>query len=97
MKKKLVKKESTERDQFTVVLEDIDSKLGGLKEGQDVIDSRLDKVDSHLDRVEGRLGNVESQLEIFKTEMALIRHRLIGPEEFQALETRVAALEKKIR
>ena len=75
------------RDQMTVVLERIDDKLDVLKEGQDVIVSIANR----------RYEEAQGQFDILKTELALIRHRLVNPEEVRMLELRVSALEKKVR
>jgi len=65
------------------------------------VGDRLVAVESKMDRqfssVGDRLVGVEGQLEFLKTEMALVRHRLIDPEVLKALEVRVAALERKIK
>ena len=83
MKKPSPKKVSSSRDQYTVVLEGLrsDFKIFG----------------ESLDFVGDRVTRVESDTSIIKREVALIRHNQVTRDEFKFLESRVAALEKKVR
>ncbi|OHA19960.1 MAG: hypothetical protein A2836_03735 [Candidatus Taylorbacteria bacterium RIFCSPHIGHO2_01_FULL_45_63] len=83
MKKPSPKKVSSSRDQYTVVLEGLrsDFKIFG----------------ESLDFVRDRVTRVESDTSIIKREVALIRHNQVTRDEFKFLESRVAALEKKVR
>lgn len=99
--------QSSERAQFTVVLEDIRSQfkvfgegLAGLREHTDHrfdrIEERLLRIEERLARVEERLLKLEADMEIMKSELAVIRHNQITRSEFQLLETRVKRLERLV-
>ncbi|MBI2100768.1 MAG: hypothetical protein HYT47_02010 [Candidatus Vogelbacteria bacterium] len=99
--------QSSERDQFTVVLEDLRSQfkvfgegLVGLREHTDHrfdrIEERLAKLELELNHLRLEVAEVRSEVELIKTEMAVIRHSLITREELKFLETRVNRLEKAI-
>ncbi len=94
MKRKKEAYTSTKRDQYTVVLEGIrsDNKIFG--ENLQFVRDSVASLDTKVDL---RFTKVDEQLEFFKTELALIRHRLVNPEEIHLLELRIAALEKKIK
>ena len=74
---------STERDQFTVVLEDIRSQFRVFGEGLSYVSDTLDKHITH----------VATELEFVKEQLSIIRHNQVTRDEFQLLETRVARLE----
>ena len=99
------KHQSSKRDQYTVVLEDLRSQfkafgesLAGLRENTDHrlsrIDERLARLELELNHLRLEVAEVRSEVELIKTEMAVIRHSLITREEFKFLETRVRRLEK---
>lgn len=110
-KKKLLKKAIaaplSERH-FGVVLENIDSKLDLVVEGQGALDVKIDKVDEKLedfrkevnykfDVVFEKFDEIDTQFSDVKDELHIIRNELkekIGRDEFILLEKRVAALEK---
>lgn len=91
--KKLIKKTSHER-QFGVLLEDIDSKLDLVVEGQGVLDKKIDKVDKKVNDLHEEMNY---KFEVVFDELHLIRNELkekVGRDEFIILEKRVTALEK---
>ena len=94
-KKKINKKElSTSERHFGVILEDIDSKLDLVVEGNQGLDKKIDKVDEKL---EDFRDEVNYKFEIVFDELRLIRNELkekVGRDEFALLEKRVMALEK---
>ena len=94
-KKKINKKElSASERHFGVVLEDIDSKLDLVVEGNQGLDKKIDKVDEKL---EDFRDEVNYKFEIVFDELRLIRNELkekVGRDEFAFLEKRVMALEK---
>lgn len=81
-------KNSTKRDQYTAVLEDIRSHNQAFGEGLSLVRDKVNKLDKHFDRV-------ESDLELIKGELALIHHNQVTREEFKFLETRVLRMEKQ--
>lgn len=94
----MIKKEgnnsSTSERRFGVVLENIDSKLDLVVEGQQALDGKIDKVDKKVDDLRGEMNY---KFEIVFDELRLIRNELkekVGRDEFLVLEKRVAALEK---
>ena len=79
---------------FGVVLENIDSKLDLVVEGQQALDKKIDKVD---EKVGGLKEEMNYKFEIVFDELRLIRNELkekVGRDEFIVLEKRVSALEK---
>jgi len=101
---------TSNRDQYTVVLEGlrsdfkvfgealglVDNKVDNVIKRVNGIDLRLDGIDGRLDKIDGRLSKVESSLEILKGEVALIRHNQVTRDEFKLLESRVLRLEKNL-
>ena len=83
----------TERH-FGVILENIDSKLDLVVEGQETLDVKIDKVDSKVDNLREEMNY---KFEVALDELRIIRNELkekVGRDEFALLEKRVAALEK---
>jgi len=79
---------------FGVVLENIDSKLDLVVEGQQALDKKIDKVD---EKVGGLKEEMNYKFEIVFDELHLIRNELkekVGRDEFIVLEKRVSALER---
>ena len=79
---------------FGVVLEDIDSKLDLIVEGQQVLDKKIDR---HYGEFQEFRKEVDYKFELTFYELRLIRNELkekIGRDEFILLEKRVMALEK---
>jgi len=105
--KKTVDRPLSERH-FGVILEDIDSKLDLVVEGQGALDVKIDKVDEKLedfkkevnykfDIVFERFDEVDQRFDEVTDELHVIRNELkekVGRDEFVLLEKRVAALEK---
>jgi len=97
MTKKKSKKELpvTERH-FGVILENIDSKIDLVAEGQETLDKKIGDFRKEVDE---RFDEVDYKFEIVCDELRLIRNELkekIGRDEFLALEKRVILLEKKL-
>ena len=105
------KKQSRQKDAYTIELEHIHSDFRVFGEGLNLIkdevknhthgfskiDGRLTSVDERLMGVDGRLTSMEADLEFVKSELGIIRHNQITRDEFKLLETRVARLERKSR
>jgi hypothetical protein len=78
-----------------VLLEDLDSKLDLVLEGQQGLGVRVDEVDKKVDNLK---QDMDYKFEIVFDELRLIRNELkekVGRDEFIVLEKRVAHLEKK--
>lgn len=100
-------KTSKQKDQYTVVLENLrsDFKIFGEKlqlteekfeKRFDEAENRFDKVENRFDNIENRFDKVEEDLDTIKTELSIIRNDLkekVSREEFKLLETRVLRLE----
>lgn len=106
--KKMVKKSTIkkveQRDQYTVVLEDLRSNFKAFGENLSIVRDKVEHIDLRLARVEEevlglrlRLGNIETSNEEMKTELGLIRHNQVTRDELKYLETRVLRLEKAKR
>ncbi|MEK7574491.1 MAG: hypothetical protein AAB514_03110 [Patescibacteria group bacterium] len=111
MKKEKTKKDSKSEERRTgVVLENIDSKLDFIVEGQQVLDKKIDKVDEKVDELRGEMNykfgvvfekfdEVDQKFDEVTGELRVIRNELkekVGRDEFVILEKRVMNLEKKI-
>lgn len=85
---------STTERHFGVILENIDSKIDIVVEGQQALDKKIDK--NHQEFQEFR-KKVDYKFEVVLDELHLIRNDLkekVGRDEFIFLEKRVAVLEK---
>ena len=98
------KKQSGQKDAYTIELEHIHSDFGVFGESLDLIRDEvknhthgLSKIDERLTNIDERLMNMEADLEFVKSELGIIRHNQITRDEFKLLETRVARLERKLR
>ncbi len=95
MLKNKTKKELTQTERhFGVVLENIDSKLDLVVEGQQALGKKIDN--NHQEFQEFR-KEVDYKFEVVIDELHLIRNELkekVGRDEFIFLEKRVLALEK---
>lgn len=96
MKEKHLKAKSKNLSErhFGVILEDIDSKLDLVVEGQGTLDKKIDKVDKKVDDLHEEMNY---KFGVVFDELHLIRNELkekVGRDEFILLEKRVAALEK---
>ena len=111
-----MKKEKTKRiqnprnDGRGVVLENIDSKLDFIVEGQQVLDKKIDKVDEKVDELRGEMNykfgvvfekfdEVDQKFDEVTGELRVIRNELkekVGRDEFVILEKRVMNLEKRL-
>ena len=92
------------RDQFKVfgeALSVFDSKnerrFNEIDEKFDRVNNELGLANNDLSLIKNNLNRVDEKFEVFKTELAMIRHRLVGPEEISMLESRISILEKKVR
>ena len=95
MKKHLRKKHSADLG-FGVVLEQIDSKLDLVVEGQTALQRQI--TDNHSEVREFR-KEVDYKFDVVFEELRLIRNELkekVGRDEFTVLEKRLAHLEKKV-
>ena len=95
MKKKIKEnsKENSTRDQFTVVLENIESKVQGIAEGVSMTNEKMDR---RFEEIDNKFDKVNENLQLMRTEISLIRHNQITRDEFKALEDRVFNIEKRI-
>ncbi len=98
MVKGIVKKQNTkdETRRFGVVLENIDSKLDLVVEGQEALSEKMDK--NHQEFKEFR-DEVNYKFEVVFDELRIIRNELkekISRDEFSLLEKRVIKLEKRL-
>ncbi len=97
MKKKLSERKSG------VALEDLDSKLDLLLEGQSGLARRMDLLEVKVENLILRLDNLEKEMnykfeKVFE-ELHLIRNNLkekVSRDEFVALEKKVLMLERKL-
>jgi len=88
--KKQQKNKSSERDKFTVVLENIDDKITLLAENQGSLSKKFDGLETRFDKL-------ENSVEIIKNDIAEIKFELkrkVYYDEFEKLEKRVIRLEK---
>lgn len=101
MKKKSTKYELNKKDQQTVVLENINDKLGVMKEGLSTLDNKVEtgfsNIETRFSGLETDINKILTDVSIIKSEVALIRHNQVTRDEFKFLESRVIALEKKVR
>ena len=93
----MIKKESSKRDQYTGVLEDIRDQNRAFGEGLTFIREKVKSTDGKVDSIDKKLGRVETDLELIKGELAIIRHNQVTRDEFKFLEARVVRLEKQRR
>ena len=88
-----------------VIVEDLDRKLDLVLEQHTNTDKKIDNLDKRLTGVEGRLTGVEEQVANLTVNMTIVKQQMqiinagfkrkVELEEFEALESRVAALEKQ--
>jgi len=109
MPKKKVKKTVTKsggknRDQYTMVLEDLRDQFGVFDEGLSLVSDKLDEhtkiLGEHtkiLDRLDARVFKLETDMAFVKEELAMIRHNMVTREELRLLEARVTRLERQSR
>lgn len=90
-----MQKKSQERDQFTVVLEDLNSKFKVFGEGLNGLSEKVDKQGVMIGTVQSDLGLVQSDVAFIKVELSLIRHNQAARGHYHLLERRVSKLEKK--
>lgn len=77
-------KNTNSKDQFTVVLEQINSKIDILVEGYQFHNGKFDRMDERLDRLEGRFEKVECRFDVME-------------ERFNTLEGRFDTLETELK
>ena len=87
---------TSNKDQYTVVLEDLSSNFKVFGENLGFVRGKVDRIDEKIDKIDSRLEIVESDLTLLKGEVALIRHNQITRDEFKLLESRVLRLEQKL-
>lgn len=78
-----------ERDEYTVVLEDIRDSCRAFGEAQQLLVEKMQGVEKKLDKME-----VDG--DFVKTEVRLIRREQVSRDEFDLLEKRVSKIEKRI-
>ena len=91
------KKQSRQKDAYTIVLENIYSNFKVFGESLEFIRDEVKNHTHRLAKIEERLTNMEVDLEFVKSELGIIRHNQITRDEFKFLETRVTRLERKLR
>lgn len=67
MKKSIKKKEISKRDRYTIVLEDLNSKIGLLVDGQKMLDEKFDRFKTET---EDNFQSIRGDLGSFKVETA---------------------------
>lgn len=82
-------KNSSKRDQYTVVLESLRSDFK-------VFGEVLSAVRDDVTEIKKEIMEMKVDLEMVKSELAIIRHNQITRDEFKFLETRVNRLERVI-
>jgi chromosome segregation ATPase len=79
-----------ERDQFTVVLEAIQSDFHVFGEKLEFIDAHLDRIDVRLDRIEERTDAIEMRLDKIELHLDKIESELVGIKlEISELKTKL--------
>lgn len=86
-----MKKEKREKDRYTVVLEDIDSKIDLLAEGMSRVHNRLDKVETKIDDLSDDVFVIKETIKIIRGDLK----QKIDYDEFESLEKRVSILEDR--
>jgi tetrahydromethanopterin S-methyltransferase subunit G len=91
------KKQSRQKDAYTIELENIHSDFRIFGESLGFVRGEVKGNTHQLVKIEERLTNMEVDLEFVKSELGIIRHNQITRDEFKFLETRVTRLERKLR
>jgi len=73
-------------EQHNKELKTINEGIGSLLEKVPIIERKIDRIEERTDRIEGNVEIIKSSL-----------RRKVDIEEFQALESRVISLEKKLK
>ena len=93
-------KKEEDRDQYTVVLEDLSSQFKVFGEDLGSVRQDLDSIRKKGDATFEAVGELKEDMADVKEELHIIRNELkekIGRDEFVALENRVKRLEKAMR
>lgn len=96
-KKEKVSKNERTRDQYTVVLENIQSDFKVFGEHLELVEQKLD---AHIIQTHESFERMSQEFEFIKTELGIIRNDLkekVSREEFRLLEMKVASLESELR
>ncbi len=91
------KKQSSRKDAYTIVLEDIRDNFRAFGESLSFIRDEVKEHTKILAEHSKMLAILKEDIEMLKAEVALIRHNQITRDEFKFLETRVSRLERKLK
>ena len=91
------KKQSSRKDAYTIVLEDIRDNFRAFGESLSFIRDEVKEHTKILAEHSKMLAILKEDIEILKAEVALIRHNQVTRDEFKFLETRVSRLERKLK
>lgn len=80
------------RDEYTVVLEQVNWKLDAIIEGITALRERVDHIEQRLDRLEQKMDTIELEVRMIRRELS----QKVSLKQFQALERRVTALERQV-
>jgi hypothetical protein len=109
MKKSIIKnqkisKQRRTKDQYTVVLENIQSDFKIFGEHLDIVEKKLDANIEYnhyqFDKIDKQFNKIDKEFEFIKTELGIIRNDLkekVSREEFRLLEMKVASIESELR
>jgi len=96
--------ETQERTRFEVLLENIQTSVNVIAEGQVAVVHRLDRIEHRLDKIEVRLDKIEVRLDVLEKRFDQLEVRFDQPERrvdklevrFDKLEVRFDVLEAKV-
>ena len=91
------KKQSSRKDAYTIVLEDIRDNFRAFGESLSFIRDEVKEHTRILAEHSKMLAILKEDIEILKAEVALIRHNQVTRDEFKFLETRISRLERKLK
>jgi len=91
------KKQSSRKDAYTIVLEDIRDNFRAFGESLSFIRDEVKEHTKILAEHSKMLAILKEDIEMLKAEVALIRHNQVTRDEFKFLETRVSRLERKLK
>jgi len=91
------KKQSSRKDAYTIVLEDIRSDFRIFGESLSFVRNEVKEHTRILAEHSKMLAILKEDIEILKAEVALIRHNQVTRDEFKFLETRISRLERKLK
>ena len=91
-----MKKLTSRRDQYTIVLENLHSDFKVFGEALGAVRDDVMEIKRDIVEIKKEIVGMKTDLEMVKAELAIIRHNQITRDEFKFLETRVNRLEKAI-